>query len=430
MLASLPLGRERELALLEEHLRSVGERGSAVLVRGEVGAGKSAVLEATCHAALDLGLTVLTTAGFQSEARVAFAGLHRLLRPVLSGADGLPSRQRAAIQSAFGVHESAEPDFFLIALASLNVLSQAATATPLLLIIEDAEWLDSATCDVLMFLARRLEHEPIVMLFALRDGSNARIERAGMSELQLGPLDDASAAAVLDGHAPRLTSAARRRILTEACGNPLALEELPRTVASRSRGTSETPLPLTERLELAFASRLAGLPEPVRVLLLMAALDDGGDQERILSAASILAGHEIGAAEVAAAQTARTVVVDGDTLRFCHPLVRSAIYQGSLAPERRAAHRALASVYGVEDPDRGVWHRAASLTGKDDGVAAELEAAAERAARRGAAGVAVPALEHAARLTTDDVATRSTVASGRMVGVRAWSVRRERSAGA
>ena len=112
MLASLPLGRERELALLEEHLRSVGEGGSAVLVRGEVGAGKSAVLEATCHAALDLGLTVLTTAGFQSEARVAFAGLHRSLRPVLSGADGLPSRQRAAIQSAFGVHEAAEPDFF------------------------------------------------------------------------------------------------------------------------------------------------------------------------------------------------------------------------------------------------------------------------------------------------------------------------------
>jgi DNA-binding CsgD family transcriptional regulator/tetratricopeptide (TPR) repeat protein len=401
---ALPLlGRERELSLLEAWLELVGERGGALLVRGEAGAGKSAVLDATRSVALDRGLEVLTTAGFQSEACVAFAGLQRLLLPVLGAVDGLPAPQRTALESAFGLHEHAAPDFFLIALASLNLLSQAATDTPLLLVIEDAEWLDVATCDVMMFLARRVELEPILMLFAIRDGSHARIERAGLAEVELGPLDEVSAALLLDTYAPDLSSTARRQILAEADGNPLALQELPRVVSSGRDQIADSPMPLTQRLEGAFASRISDLPLAVRTLLLVAALDDGGDQEQILGAASMLVGEDVGMPEVAAAQAARAITVHGDGLRFCHPLVRSAVYQGSLAPQRRAAHEALASAYGRDAADRGLWHRAASLQGVDDNVGAELEAVAERALRRGDASVAVAALERASHLVTDDV---------------------------
>ena len=413
-MSALPLvGRERELALLEERLEMVGERGGALVVWGEAGVGKSALLEAARRIAIDRGMAMLTTTGFQSEAHVAFAGLHQLLRPVLTALDMLPAPERTALQGAFGLHEAAAPDFFLIALASLDLLSEAAVAAPLLLVIEDAECLDVATCDVLMFVARRLALEPIFMLFAVRDGSDARVGGAGLPELQLEPLDDASSVAVLEANALGLAPGVRRRILAEALGNPLALVELPRVVASGFDPPSATSLPLTERLECAFATRVSGLPSAVRTLLLVAALDDGGDQERILDAASMLEGHTVGVAELAAAKAARAVTVDGDALRFRHPLVRSAIYQSSLASERRAAHKALASVYRG-DPDRGIWHQAASLVGPDDRVAAALEAVAERAARRGGAAVAVAALERAAQLTTEDLR------SGRLLLRAAW----------
>jgi DNA-binding CsgD family transcriptional regulator len=405
MSAQALAGREHELALLEERLMMAGDRGGALVVCGDAGMGKSALLQAARRSAVDHGLATLMTAGYQSEAHIAFAGLHRLLRPILGSLDRLPGPQRAAIQAAFGLCEAAAPDFFLIALASLDLLSEMAAAAPLLLVIDDAQLLDVATCNVLTFVARRLELEPIVMLFAIRDGSAPWIDRAGLPEMRLEPLDDASSAAVLDANAPGLASGLRRRILAEALGNPLALAELPRAVASGFDPTATTPLPLTERLELAFAARLSGLTASVRALLLVAALDDGGDQERIVAAASMLEelnGQTVGVAELADAQVAGAVMVDGDGLRFCHPLVRSAVYQRSLAPERRAAHKALARVYRG-DPDRGVWHLAASLDGPDDRIAAELEAMADRAARRGAAAVALVALERAAWLTIQDL---------------------------
>jgi DNA-binding CsgD family transcriptional regulator len=399
------VGRERELAFIEEQLARADDQGSALVVRGEAGVGKSSLLAAARRSAADRSLATLMTAGFQSEAHVAFAGLHRLLRPVLGSVARLPAPQRAAIQAAFGLQETAAPDLFLIALASLDLLSEMAAATPLLLVIDDAQLLDVATCNVLMFVARRLEFEPIVMLLAIRDGSAPWIEQAGLPEVQLEPLNEASSAVVLDVSAPGLAPGLRRRILAEALGNPLALVELPRAVASGFDSTADTPLPLTELLERAFATRVSGLPAAVRALLLVAALDDGGDQERIVDAASMLeerAGLKAGLAELADAQAAGAVTVDGDGLRFRHPLVRSAVYQRSLAPERRAAHQALARVYRG-DPDRGIWHLAASLTDPDDLVSVELEAMADRAARRGAAAVAILALERAARLTTEDL---------------------------
>jgi len=395
-------GREPELALLDERLLAARDRGGALVVRGDAGIGKTALLQAARRSAIDQGLATLVTAGFQAEAHIAFAGLHRLLRPVLGSLDRLPGPQRAAIQAAFGLREAAAPDLFLIALASLDLLSEMAAAAPLLLIIDDAQWLDVATGNVLTFVARRLELEPIVMLFAVRDGSAPWIDEDDLPELRLQPLDDASSAAVLEASAPGLESGLRRRILAEALGNPLALAELPRAVASGFDPTAAAPLPLTERLERAFAARLSGLPASVRTLLLVAALDDGGDQERILTAASILEGGTIGVAALADAQAAGAVTVDGDDLRFRHPLVRSAVYQRSLAPERRAAHKALAQVYRG-DPDRAVWHLAAASDGPDDQIAAELEALADRAAKRGAAAVAVAALDRASRLTSQDL---------------------------
>ena len=181
-MASLALaGRDRELALIDDHLALVGESGGALVVRGEAGVGKSALLEAARHHAIDRALGVLTTQGFQSEAHIPFAALHRLLRPILGGLERLPAPQRAAAEAAFGRHETTAPDFFLIALATLELLSDAAAAeAPLLLVVEDAEWLDVASCDTLMFAARRLEFEPIFMLFAVRDGSAARIDRAAL----------------------------------------------------------------------------------------------------------------------------------------------------------------------------------------------------------------------------------------------------------
>jgi DNA-binding CsgD family transcriptional regulator len=398
---SAPLvGREDELAQVEKRLGLAGERGGALVVRGEAGVGKSALLEAARGSAADRGLATLATAGFQSEAHVAFAGLHRLLRPLLRAVHRLQVPQRTALEGAFGLIETGAPDSFLIALATLDLLCEAAAVAPLLLVIDDAQLLDLATCDVLTFVARRIEADPILMLFALRDGPAAGIGRAGLPELRLGPLNDFSAAAVLDASSPGLAAGVRQRILAEALGNPLALAELPQGAGGFDPASS-APLPLTERLERAFATRVSGLPAAARALLLVAALDDGGDQERITAAASLLEGRTVGAAELAAAQAARAVTVDGDGLRFRHPLVRSAVLQRALAPERRAAHKALATVYG-SDPDRGPWHQAASLTGPDDHVAAKLEAAAERAERRGTADVAVAAFERAAGLSSED----------------------------
>ena len=291
---SAPLvGREDELAQIEERLDLAGERGGALVVRGEPGVGKSALLEAVRSSAADRGLATLATAGFQSEAHVAFAGLHRLLRPLLRAADRLQAPQRTALQGAFGLIEAGAPDSFLIALATLDLLCEAATAAPLLLVIDDAQLLDLATCDVLTFVARRIEADPVLMLFALRDGPAAGIGRAGLPELQLGPLNDLSAAAVLDANSPGLASGVRQRILAEALGNPLALAELPRGAAGFDPA-STAPLPLTERLEQAFATRVSGLPAATRALLLVAALDDGGDLEQITDAASLLEGSDGG----------------------------------------------------------------------------------------------------------------------------------------
>jgi DNA-binding CsgD family transcriptional regulator len=393
-------GRDRELGEIAERLAGAGERGCTLVIRGEAGIGKSSLLEAARKMAHDLGMPVFETTGAQSESNLPFAGLHRLLRPCLTELDHLPEPQRTSVQAAFGLTDAAVPDTFLIALAALDLLSELASTRPLLLLVEDAQWLDEATRDVLAFVGRRLELEPIVMLFAVRDGAAEHVDPLGLPELRLAGLEEAVAATLLDANAPDLAVELRRRVLEEAAGNPLALAELPRAMGTDPALSPETPLPLTERLEQAFAARTTDLSTPTQALLLVAALDDHGGLRELVDGASILHGGDVSDSALTEAVDAEVIRLATERVQFRHPLIRSAIYQQASPRARRAAHAALATVY-ADDPDRRAWHRAASLSAPDEGVAAELEAAAERASTRGASAVAASGLIRAAQLSTD-----------------------------
>ncbi len=254
-------GRERELARLDEMVDGLPERGAALLVRGEAGIGKSALLAAASRRAEAAGMQVLRTTGVQSEAQLPFAGLHQLVLPALGHADRLPAPQQTALLAAFGMTEAAAPDRFLIALAVLELLSDAVERAPLMVVAEDAQWLDHSTADVLAFVAQRVEHEPINVLVASRDGAESFFDNAGLPELRLDGLDDAAAESLLDALAPDLASAVREKLLDEARGNPLALVELPVAWDQVREGTLlMAQVPLTSRLEQAFATRIVELP--------------------------------------------------------------------------------------------------------------------------------------------------------------------------
>ena len=395
------LGRDRELAALSELVAALPDRGGALVVCGEPGIGKSALLTEAAARAGARGMRVLRASGVQSEAHLPFSGLHQLLRPILDGADDLPAPQRAALLAAFGMSEEAAPDRFLIALAVLDLVAEAATAAPHLLLIEDGHWLDPSSAEVLAFVARRLSSDPIVLLAAVRAGFDTPFEDAGLPELRLERLDDAAAEALLDARAPGLTPAIRERVLADAAGNPLALVELP--LASATLGDAALLpawLPLTTRLEQAFAARVAGLPIATRTLLLVAALDDGGVPAEVLAAAALVSGSEPVLEDLGPAVTAQLVDVDEQAVRFRHPLVRSAIHQAASVSQRLETHAALAQVLEGQ-PHRRVWHRAASVVGADEGIATELEVTAGYAQQRGGGLAAITALERAARLTGD-----------------------------
>ena len=393
-------GRERELAVLSDLFENLGGHGGALLITGEVGIGKSALLAEAKRRAEQLGMSVLSTAGAPLEAQMPFAGLQRLLWPVMHEVSGLPEPQRVALSVAFGVSGGPTPDTFLVALAALNVVADRARESPLLLAVENVRWLDAATRDVLAFMARRVDTEPIVFLFAVRDEYATLLDDAGLRELRLDTLDDASAKALLDAGAPRLDSELRRRVLNEAGGNPLALVELPRALDSKERGglSTTSPLPLTQRLERAFAGRVSELPAATRSLLLVAALDDGSGLSEILAAASLVENRPVTVDDLAPAEAAGLVSVNREAARFRHPLMRAAISSMATLSVRQAAHQALAETCAA-DPERSVWHRAAELTGPDEEVAADLTAAAQRALRQGEPAWAAAALERAAQLT-------------------------------
>lgn len=389
-------GRDQELALVHDLVERAGERGGALVVRGEPGIGKSALLEAATGRAARRAMAVSGAAGVQAETHLPFAGLHQLLMPLLGSADALPARQREALLGAFGMGAAESPQFFLIALAALNLLGEAAARGPLLVTIDDVQWLDRSTVDVLGFVARRLASEPIALVMALRDGYPTGLDECGLPELRLRGLPPEAAGALLDARSPRLAAGMRRRVLAEAAGNPLALVELP--LALESAPAKAEFLPLTARLERAFAARTADLPAATRSLLLAAAADDGDGLADVLAAAEAITGAPVPPAALAPAVEAGLVRADERTIRFRHPLVRSAIYQRAEPAERLAAHAALAEVH-AGDPDRRAWHRAAATGRRDEGVARELQSVALRARARGAITVAVAALQRSAELS-------------------------------
>ncbi|MDX6492017.1 MAG: hypothetical protein QOD43_2262, partial [Gaiellaceae bacterium] len=394
-------GRDPEVGFLSDLVDGVPIGGGAALVRGDPGIGKSALLAAATARATGQGMQVLSAVGVESEARLPFGGLHQLLRPILGLAEGLPARQRAALLAGFGMSDESAPELFLIGLATLELIGDTAASSPALLIVEDAQWLDEPSCAVLAFVARRLEAARTVMVIAIRDGHETPFDEAGLPELRLQGLDPHAAETLLDSHAPDLEPVLRERVLAEAAGNPLALVELPtglRLEEVTEEALLPSPLPLTARLERAYATQASGLPPATQTLLLIAAVDDGGVLDEVLRASGVLEGADVSAGAVESAVVARLIEVEGMRLRFRHPLIRSSIFHAASLSERQAAHSALSTVL-VGQPDRQVWHRAGATQGPDEEVAAELEEAAARAAARGAVAVAITALERAAELS-------------------------------
>jgi len=395
-------GRERECAvigsLLEDACAGVG---GALVVRGEPGIGKSALLGYARQRAAPL--MVLSAGGVQAESDLAFAGLHELLRPVLGYLGELPGPQSGALAGALGVAPSMPADRLLISAAVLGLLAAAADHHPVLCLVDDAQWVDRPSADALVFTARRLRAEPMAIVFGVRDGQASLFEAAGLPELTLTGLSRQSAESVLAASGRDLAPGVRDRLLAEADGNPLALLELPAGLtAAQLEGLAPLPeaMPLTPRLESVFRQRTGQLPEAAQMGLLIAAADNTGEVPAVLRAAAEL---KLPADALDPAQRAGLIQVTGATITFRHPLVRSAVYQGATLGERQRVHAALAvALSGAENTDRRVWHQAmATLTG-DEEVAAALEASARRARLRAGHASAATAFLRAAELSTDD----------------------------
>uniref|UniRef100_UPI0024561E28 ATP-binding protein n=1 Tax=Nocardia farcinica TaxID=37329 RepID=UPI0024561E28 len=394
-------GRESEQARIDEllaHART-GHSGALVL-RGEPGVGKTALLD---YAAAQ-GLATVRSAGVESEAELPFAGLHLLARPtgpqMRRLIQRLPERQRAALSGAFGLGASAPGDRLFIGSAVLSLLAEEAAEHPLLCLIDDAHWLDHASADALLFAARRLDAEGVALIFATRDGPED-FPAPGLPELHVGPLRPDAAAALLDATAPALAPDVRMRTLGVAAGNPLALRELPGVLADAA-DEGPNPLPLTQRLHVAFHGRVSMLPAATRTTLLVAAAAGTTEAGPVLAAAAELG---TGPEDLRPAEELGLIAADGGHLRLRHPLLRSAIYRGAPLGDRLAAHRALAATMTTPDrADLRAWHLAQAATGPDDEVAAALEATAERARLRNGHHGAVAAYERAAALSTDEAA--------------------------
>jgi DNA-binding CsgD family transcriptional regulator len=393
------VGRDRERGLIRDVVAHLGVRGEALLVRGEAGVGKSEVLAYTAGLAAAEGMRVLRATGVESEAELPFAGLHQLLSPLVVHAGRLPAPQRDAVVAAFGLAPGASPaQPFMVALGALNLISDEAQIAPLLVIVEDAHWLDGSSVAALTFVARRIESEPVLLVAAIRDGYATGFDDAGLSELRLERLGKVESTALLDVRSPGLPPHVRGQILEAADGNPLALIELPLAPAAGPELAAPTSrLTLTSRLEHAFSARAAGLNPSTRALLRVLAADEGDTISEIIPAARSLVEGGLELDDLTPAVSAGLIQTDGVRVEFRHPLMRSATYQSTSIAERHAAHTALASV--VVDEDRRVWHLAAASVAPAEPVAAELEGVAARAQRRGAVSTGIAALERAAGLS-------------------------------
>lgn len=391
-------GREEEMALVSGLIQRIDQGGASLLITGEPGIGKSALLEFARQQAGEAGLTVLAMTGAPAETHLPFAALEQAVRSLMKHAPALVPRQRSALQAAFGLGDDATaPDIYLVALAALALLAEQAARRPVLLAVDDAQWLDEATYDVLNFISRRLSADPILLLVGMREDFNRPFGDASTTRRRLDRLARGDAEQLLDATAPGLPADVRERFLSEAAGNPLALLELPRF---RDRPEPDAPwLPLTERLEHSFLARLKDLPDTVRTLLMIAAENDGPVVEEVLRAGELLLQRSIGIADLLPALAANLVGIHGAQILFRHPLIRSAMHQVADAATRQSIHSALAMVVEGQ-PDRQLWHRAIATLGADDDLAGEYDRMAARALRRGTVAMAVDILETAARLSS------------------------------
>jgi len=390
-------GRGQQCMVLDGLLADVrAGRSRALVVCGEAGIGKTALLSYAAGTAQDF--QVARAEGVESEMELPFAALHQLCGRMLDRGIRLPGPQRDALGVAFGLRSGSAPDRFLVGLAVLTLLSEVAADQPLLCLIDDAQWLDQTSAQVLAFVARRLEAESVAMIISIRGPGAMLVAR--LPELVLEGLPDADARALLASVIPgRIDERVRDRIVAEAGGNPLALLELPRgiTAAELAGGFGVArELTVTGRIEQSFQRRIAPLPEMTQSLLLLAAAEPVGDPALLWRAAGNLG---IGPDAAGPAETAGLFTA-GARVTFRHPLVRSAVYQAARATDRRRAHHAIAEATDPgTDPDRRAWHRAQAALEPDEGIAAELERSASRAHARGGLAAAAAFLERAAALT-------------------------------
>ena len=401
-------GRRVEREVLERLLEAVrGGQSRVLVISGEEGVGKTALLESAISSAS--GFRVMRAVGVESEMELAFAALQQLCAPLLDRLDRLPAPQREALGVAFGLRAGAAPDRFLVGLALLSLLAEVAEEQPLLCVVDDAQWLDRASAQALVFVARRLLAESVALVLVTREASE---ELTGFQELVVEGLGDGDARALLGSAVGvPLDERVRERLVAETRGNPLALLELPRALTpGELAGGFGLPdaLPLSGRIEGSFRRRLAGLPAETQRLLLVAAAEPVGDPVLVWRAAA-----RLGIGVQAAAETDGLLKI-GARVTFRHPLVRSAVYRAASPEDRQMVHRALADATDPEiDPDRRAWHRAQAATGPDEDVACELERSAGRAQARGGLAAAAAFLERAAVLTPEPArrATRALAAA-------------------
>jgi hypothetical protein len=384
------VGRARERSVLTDLVGAVrGGQGRALVVRGEAGIGKSALIDGLVGSAA--GLQLVRAVGVESEMELAFAGLHQLCVPLLDLLPAVPGPQRDALGTVFGLREGSPPDRLLVGLAALSLLCEAAERAPLLCVVDDGHWLDRASAQALAFVGRRLVADPVGVIVVTREVDP---EFSGLAELVVGGLAAPEATALLGSLAGTpLDGRVRDRIVAEAHGNPLALLEWRRALTpaqtAPGAGLPESG-PLVGRLQENFRRRLEVLPAPTQQLLLVAAAEPVGDAALVWRAAALL-----GVGTDAALPAVQAELIDAEaTFRFCHPLVRSAAYTSASLAERQRVHRALAEAMDAEvDSDRRAWHRALATAGPDEEVAAELERSAGRARGRGGLAAAGAFLE-------------------------------------
>ena len=397
------IGRTSELEIVQTLLDDVWAGSSEVLVvRGQAGIGKTALLRETAERAANAGMHLAKAVGIQAERDFDFAGLHQMLVPFLGGLPDLPAPQRSALQTVFGLADGAAPSPFLVGLATLTLLTDAAVKQPVLCVVDDAHWLDRTSQEVLAFAAHRLLADRVGLVFSLRAGEEHAPALNGLPELQVQALAPDAGRELLEMAAGRqVTEPLSRRVLAEAAGHPLTLIELGRELRE-GRGIPDAvpglPMRVGERLERLYLDRVRKLPPGAKTLLLVAAAEHLGDSDKVRRAAEVLGLDP----EVAMLPEVTRMLSLSPRVTFSHPLMRTAAYWGASPGERRRVHAALAKVTDPgTDPDRRAWHLAAATAGPDEAVARELEASADRARRRGGWESEQAFLRRAAELTAD-----------------------------